>query len=174
MSENYTEIDQEVEKNPKRPVLLTVLCILSFISTGGTLLVTLPSMLMGQPSPEKIENDYNVSVQAADDMRDRQMTFMADMIEQAAEVTAYQQHHFWTVMSLNLLASAIGLVGALFMFRGRKLGFHLYIIYCLTSIGSIFLTAPSHMVSMASVIIALVFSGLFIFLYSRSLKWMTK
>ena len=81
-------------------------------------------------------------VQAADDMRDRQMTFMADMIEQAAEVTAYQQHHFWTVMSLNFLASAIGLVGALFMFRGRKLGFHLYIIYCLTSIGSIFLIGP--------------------------------
>jgi hypothetical protein len=177
MSENYTEMNEQIEQteqNPKRPVLLTVLCILTFISTGGTLLVTLPSILMGQPSPEQIENTYNLSIQGADEMRDRQVTFMADFLEQAAEVAAYQQHHFWTVMSLNVLIFAIGLIGAIFMIRRRKLGFHLYIIYCLTSIGSIFLTAPSHMISMASVIMGLVFSGVFIFLYSRNLKWMTK
>jgi hypothetical protein len=173
MNEELDELNGEVTPR-KRPVLLTVLCILSFISTGGTILLTLPSVIMGKPSPERIENSYNMTLQSADEFRDKQMTFVADFLEQSAEVVVYQQHHFWTVMSLTILTSIIGLTGAWMMFRGRKLGFHVYIIYCLTSVASIFLTAPSQMVSMTSVITGLVFSGLFIFLYSRNLKWLNQ
>lgn len=174
MSENYTDMNQEVQENKKRPVLLTVLCILSFIVVGFGVLGVLFSVIGGKPSPEEIESTYNLSMQAASDMRDRQIVWLAEMLEQGADLVAYQQHRYWSVLSINALTMITGFIGVLFMFRGRKLGFHLYIIYNLLSIGGTFLIVPPHMVPMASVIMNLVLSGLFIFLYSLNLKWMNK
>ncbi len=174
MSENYTEINEQIEQNPKRPVLLKVLCILSFIVVGFGSLMVLVSLLGGQPSPEEIEATSNQLIQTASDMRDKNIIWAADMFEQMADVTAYQQQRYWSVLSLNALTMFTGFIGVLFMFRGKKLGFHLYIIYNLLSVGGTFLIVPSHMISMATVIMNLIISGVFILLYSRNLKWMTK
>lgn len=172
MSENFIDINQEVEQNPKRPVLLTVLCILSFIVVGFGLLGVLFSLLGGQPSAEEIESTSNQLIQTASEMRDKNIVWAADIIEQMSDLTVYQQHRYWSVLLINALTMVTGFMGVLFMFKGRKLGFHLYIIYNLLSIGGTFLIVPSHMVPMVSVIINLIISGLFIFLYSRNLKWM--
>jgi hypothetical protein len=174
MSENYTDMNQEVQENKKRPVLLTVLCILSFIVVGFGVLGVLFSLIGGKPSAEEIESTYNLSIQAASDMRDQKIIWLAEILEQGADLVAYQQHRYWSVLMINALTMITGFVGVLFMFKGRKLGFHLYIIYNLLSIGGTFLIVPSHMVPMASVIMNLILSGLFIFLYSLNLKWMNK
>lgn len=174
MSENYVDMNEDVQENRKRPVLLTVLCILSFIVVGFGLLGVLFSLIGGQPSAEEIETTYNLSIQASGDMRDRQIIWLAEMLEQTADLVAYQQHRYWSVLLINALTMITGFVGVLFMFKGKKLGFHLYIIYNLLSVGGTFLIAPSSMVPMASVIMSLILSGLFIFLYSLNLKWMNK
>jgi hypothetical protein len=174
MSENYTDIDQEIQENQKRPVLLTVLCILTFIIVGFGLLGILFSIIGGEPSNKEIEYAYNQLIQSADELRDKQIVWAADVMEQMADLSAYQQHHYWQVLLMNTLTMGTGFVGTLFMFRGKKLGFHLYIIYNLLSIGGTFLIVPSHMVPMSSVITNLIVAGLFVFLYSRNLKWMNK
>jgi hypothetical protein len=175
MSEDYLDIDHNQAEQPKkRPVLLTVLSVLSFIVIGFGLLGVLGSLIGGKPSNEEIEAAYNVSVQAAGDMRDRQILWLAEMLEQTADLVVYQQHRYWSVLGINALTMLTGFFGVLFMLKGRKLGFHLYIIYNLLSVGGTFLIAPSHLVPMASIIMSLVLSGLFIFLYSLNLKWMTK
>nr|WP_294860669.1 hypothetical protein [uncultured Fluviicola sp.] len=174
MNENYKEMNQEIEQNPKRPVLLTVLCILSFIVVGFGLLGVLFSLLGGQPSPEEIEATSNQLIQTAGDMRDKNIIWAADMIEQMADLTVYQQQRYWSVLLVNALTMLTGFVGVLFMFKGKKLGFHLYIVYNLLSVGGTFLIVPSHMVPMVTVIMNLIISGVFILLYSRNLKWMNK
>lgn len=174
MREDYMNINQETEQRKKRPVLLTVLCILSFITVGFGVLGVLFTLIGGEPSPEKIQAAYNELVQMASEMRDKQLTTVADMLEQAADLTVYQQHRYWSVLGINALTMITGFVGVLFMFRGKRLGFHLYIIYNLISIGGTFLIVPSHMVPMVSVIMNLIISGLFIFLYALNLKWMNK
>lgn len=174
MSEGYTDMEQQEEQKRKRPVLLTVLCILSFVVVGFGLLGVLFSLIGGQPTADEIDAAYNQIVQMASEMRDKQLTTIADMLEQGAELTVYQQHRYWSVLGMNALTMFTGFAGVLLMFRGKKLGFHLYIIYNLLSVGGTFLIVPSHMVPMASVIMNLVISGLFIFLYSLNLKWMNK
>lgn len=174
MSEEYKDIDEEIQANKKRPVLLTVLCILSFIVVGFGLLGVLFSLISGQPSAEEIESAYNQMIQMSGDMRDKQMTTIAQLLEQGAELTMYQQQRYWSVLSINALTMITGFIGVLFMFKGKRLGFHLYIIYNLLSIGGTFLIVPSEMVPMVSVIMNLVLSGLFIFLYSLNFKWMNK
>lgn len=174
MSEEYKDIDEEIQANKKRPVLLTVLCILSFIVVGFGLLGVLFSLISGQPSAEEIESAYNQMIQMSGDMRDKQMTTIAQLLEQGAELAMYQQQRYWSVLSINALTMITGFIGVLFMFKGKRLGFHLYIIYNLLSIGGTFLIVPSEMVPMVSVIMNLVLSGLFIFLYSLNFKWMNK
>lgn len=173
MSEQYTELNERQEKN-KRPVLLTVLCILTFIWVGFGILAVLFSIIGGPPSADEIDAAYNQLIQMAGEMRDKQIDWLADAIEQSAEVSVYQQHRYWSVLSVNALIAGTGFIGTLFMFKGKRLGFHLYIVYNLLSVGGAFLIAPTHMVSMASVIMNLIISGLFVFLYSLNLKWMNK
>jgi hypothetical protein len=68
----------------------------------------------------------------------------------------------------------IGLLGALMMWQAKKLGFHLYIGYSLLAIIQIyFFVSPSDVPSFV-VIWGLLMSVLFVFMYSRNLKWMTK
>ncbi len=174
MSEYFSEMDKQPEQDQKRPVLLTVLCVLSFIVVGFGLLEVLFTLIGGQPSPEKIESAYNQIIQMSSEMRDKQMVVIAEMLEQGAELARYQQYRYWSVLGVKTLTMITGFFGVLFMLKGRKLGFHLYIIYNLLSIGGKFLIVPSEMVPMVSVIFDLIVSGVFILLYSRSLKWMNK
>ncbi|AEA44695.1 hypothetical protein [Fluviicola taffensis] len=174
MSEDYLDNNQENLENKKRPVLLTVLCILSFIIIGIGLMGVLFSLLGGQPSDEEITATYNASLDVASGMRDRQIVWMAELIEQSADIAVYQQRRFWSTLLMNFVTFGTGFMGVLFMLKGKKLGFHLYIIYNLISVGGAYILLPSHMIPMSSVIMNLIFSGLFVFLYSRNLKWMTK
>lgn len=174
MSDYFSPVNEPQQEPVKRPVLLTVLCILSFIVVGFGLLGVLLSLLTGEPSVEQIEGSYNQMMQLASDNRDQNVIFLAELLEQMAEMTSYQQHHYWSVLMVNALTMGTGFTGVLFMFRGRKLGFHLYIIYNLLSIGGSFLIVPSHMIPMVSVIMNLILSGVFVFLYSLNLKWMNK
>ncbi|MNJ85646.1 hypothetical protein D3C87_31210 [compost metagenome] len=174
MSDYFSPINEPQEEPVKRPVLLTVLCILSFIVVGFGLLGVLLSLAGGEPTPETIEKSYNQMMQTASDNRDQNLVFVADMFEQMAEVTSYQQNNYWLVLLVNAVTSGTGFAGVLMMFKGRKLGFHLYIIYSLLSFGGIFLIMPPHIDPLSSAIMSLIFSGVFVFLYALNLKWMNK
>lgn len=174
MSDYFSPVNDPQEKPTKRPVLLTVLCILSFIVVGFGTLGVLFSLIGGPPSAEDIEKAYNVSMQLASDYRDQNVIFVAELMEQVAEMTAYQQHHYWSVLLVNAVTMGTGFAGVFLMFKGQRLGFHLYIIYNLLSVGGSFLILPSHMVPMAAVIMNLILAGVFVFLYGLNLKWMNK
>lgn len=174
MSDYFSPINEPQEAPVKRPTLLTVLCILSFIVVGFGLLGVLLSLAGGEPTPETIEKSYNQMMQTASDNRDQNLVFVADMFEQMAEVTSYQQNNYWLVLLVNAVTSGTGFAGVFMMFKGRKLGFHLYIIYSLLSFGGIFLIMPPHIDPLSSAIMSLILSGVFVFLYALNLKWMNK
>ena len=174
MSEGYTELDQDQEEKKKRPVLLTVLCVLSFITIGFGTIGILGSLVSGKPSLEEIDKGYNTTIQAASDLRDQNAVWAANFFEQMAEMNVYQQQRFVAVQLLNVVMIITGFIGVLFMLRGRKLGFHLYIIYNLLGIGGVYLIVPFELVPKIVLILNLFLSGLFVFLYSLNLKWMNK
>ena len=175
MNEHYFEEEQEINQKPvKRPTLLTVLCVLSFVAIGFSIIGLLIALISGKPSAEEIENTYNMSMQAAREMKAKNMLGFAEFFEQAAELSSYQQQNYWKVMAMNILTTGSGLIGVLMMFKGKRLGFHIYIVYNLLSVGGSFLIIPSYMVQFATVLTGFVFSGLFDYLYSRNLKWMNQ
>jgi hypothetical protein len=73
---------------------------------------------------------------------------------------------------INFGAYAIGLNGVIFMLKGRKLGFHLYIVYNLIALISIYASAPASEIPSFYFILFGIISSVFIFMFSRNLKFM--
>ena len=171
------ETIESIEKQPSmkepRPAFLTVLCVLSFVFIGFSLLFGLIG-LAGGPMNEEQLLDYSVQLtKSADEMRSLDMESFAVMMEQIGRMTVSVNNHFYLNSIFSLIIIGSGLFGVIKMMQGHKIGFHLYIIYSLASIGQIYMfVSPAHIPSFI-VIFNLLISGIFILMYSRNLKWLS-
>jgi hypothetical protein len=80
--------------------------------------------------------------------------------------------HFYANVSVSFLVLCLGIVGAVFMFVGKKSGFHLYIAYSLLAILQMYFFTSVANIPTVLVVMSLIFSALFIFLYAKNLSWM--
>jgi hypothetical protein len=136
------------ENKPQRPTLLTVLCILTFIGSGMNLF-----------SSFMIAGFYDLFVQISPEIAKE---FKWSGIELLTEANPL----FFLFSGLFYIGS---LIGALFMFFLKKIGFHIY------TIAQILLViAPMYFFHLPGPgTLILLVSGLFIFLYSMNLKFMS-
>ena len=162
------------EEAPKRPVLLTVLSILSLITMGFGALGNLFSWISG-PSSEEVMYEQKVEfAKAKTDMLDVGADGFATFFDKMYAMLEQTNQSFVLSQLISTLMLTIGIVGVVFMLKQRRLGFHLYIVYSLIGVGGIFLyVSPSDVPTFLTIVNA-IFAGLFIFLYSRTLHWMTK
>ena len=156
----------------KRPNFLKVLCILTFISSGLGIISTIFQLLFG-PKSEAIMRIEKVALASQiSEMKDLGIDFMADMLVKLGNMSYQLNEHFYLAHLIGLVTASLGLYSALKMWQGFKFGFKLYTLYSLlTVIGIYFYVSPSNIPSFV-IIFNILFSALFIFLYSRNLNWM--
>jgi hypothetical protein len=136
------------ETKPKRPTLLTVLCILTFIGSGMNLFSGLV-----------IAGFYDVFVAVAQEFAERFKIPGVDLLLETKPL-------FFLVTALFYAGSV---VGAILMMQLKKIGFHVYTIFQI-----LLIIAPMYFMHLASPgIPELFFSGLFVLLYSTNLKFMS-
>lgn len=160
------------ENQPKRPVFLKVLCILTFICTGLNLLILLMSLAQGSPSAEQIQLEETRTLESIASLRAQGLDEVAQLMERIANMSTYTNAMPYTMIMLNILTTALGLLGAVFMWQGKKLGFHMYILYSLAAISVIYVAVPFREVPLLFPVSNMIISGAFILMYSRNLKWM--
>ncbi len=136
------------ETTPQRPTMLTVLCILTFIGSGMNLFSSLV-----------IAAFYDIFVEVAQEFATK---FSIPGIELLLETKPL----FFLVTAIFYAGS---LAGAILMLNLKKIGFHVY------TISQILLViAPMYFMHLASPgLPELLFSGLFVLLYSTNLKFMS-
>ncbi len=133
---------------PQRPAVLTILCILTFIGSG-----------MNAFSSLFIAGFYEEVVEVVRVFAER---FKIPGIESMAEA----RPAFFLVSGLLYIGS---LAGAVMMFRMKKTGFHVY-----TVCQILLILAPMYFLHLPSPgFIEVLFTGLFVLLYSRHLKLLT-
>jgi hypothetical protein len=136
------------EAQPKRPNMLTILCILTFIGSGMQLFSSLV-----------IAGFYDMFVQVAQEFAEK---FKMPGIELLREVKPV-----FFLVSAILYAGSV--TGAILMMRLKKTGFHVYTIFQI-----LLIIAPMYFMHQSSPgTFEILFTGLFIFLYSMNLKFMT-
>lgn len=163
------ELQQQEEK---RPIFLTVLCILTFINIGINMLTLLFQLAVGPSSEEEMLAERVELTKATSQLEDAGMDGFAGMMDQLMAMTAEIQESFYLAMIVSLVTYLIGLFGALKMFQGQKIGFHLYIIYSLLAVGGVYLYISPQNIPSISIIFGLILSGIFVFMYSRNLSWL--
>jgi len=163
---------EEQEENKPRPGFLTVLCVLSFVSIGFGILMGLVNLAMGPSSAEQMLDAQVQMADAINQVESSGMTSLSSLFEKLQRMSEDVNDNFYLAGTLNLIIVLGGLYGVIKMFRGFRLGFHIYIIYCLVSIAAVYLYVSPANIPSGMIIINVFLSGLFIFMYSRNLKWM--
>ena len=151
---------------------LLVLCILSWINLGFSFISVLVQFITGPRAQEALTQEKVDLLSNAEQMRELDFDALADFFEKTAEMGTILNENHYLYAFITLLVVILGTAAVYMMYMATKVGFHLYIIYSLLGIGSIYLfIAPSQIPSMIP-IMGLVISGIFILLYSRHLSWL--
>ena len=172
---------KEVNEGPvfeKRPKFLLVISILSFVNIGVSMLTSLFGVLGGKPSSEELEAaklqfaNSHEQLDALAKSEKVDMSYWSDVLTKLEIMSDNMYANFSMYNSLILLVAIFALLAVYLMFTGKKLGFHFYIGYCfLYVIQSYFFTAPSDVPTFV-IVLNILYGGIWVFLYSRNLKWM--
>jgi len=164
--------NEELETPQKRPVFLTVLCVLSFVYIGLSLISGLFSLLTGPASEDAITTMKVLMTTQANEMTDLGVSWAANLMKNMVHIVESTNTQHYLVVLSGILISVIGAIGVFWMLKGKKLGFHFYIIYCLMSVVQLYFFVDAKYIPTFLVVFNIVFSGLWILLYSRNLKWL--
>ncbi|MCO4814541.1 MAG: hypothetical protein KC454_07495 [Flavobacteriales bacterium] len=161
----------DLSNGVKRPVFLKVISVLSFVYLGFQSIKLFLGLIEGKlNSDELIEK--KVQLTKIFRMFDDGSEQVTESIRTTGLILEQTNDSYWLVQILTLIIVAIGVSSVMKMFNGYRIGFHFYIIYSLISVGSIYLYLSPNLVSMPSLLMDVLISGLFIFMYSRNLHWM--
>ena len=159
----------------KRPNGLFVLFVLTVINAGSQLFTSIPGVFNGRPDKSvfeavKIENAklVNEIKKYGQDINEDWI----DIIRQMENVTLATLENFQMYSSLVLLISGLGIYGAFKMFKGYKLGFHLYIAYSFLSLVQYYFVVSPSEIPMFTMLANCSISLFFILMYAKHLHWM--
>lgn len=168
------EMDQlAIEDSEKRrPRFLLVLCILSFVYIGWALISGVISLMAGPMNEEEVLTFRVELTKQMSEMRELGADGVALFFEKILHMVESTNASHYAFGASNLFILGIGLLGTIWMLRGRKLGFHFYIIYSLLASVHLYFFVSAAYVPTMLIVFNILISGLFIFMYSRNLHWM--
>ena len=170
-----TEIAFENDKQPtSAPIFLIVLVILTLLNTGLALLGGVFSLVVGKPSEKEILESKVQMAKPIIELRKLEMDYFVDVFTKLEAINDAMYANFMMFNLLGIFIAGIGAASAFMMLKRMKLGFHAYIVYSFLSILSVYAFVAPINVPSIFILTNAIFAGLFVFLYSRNLKWLTK
>lgn len=172
--ENLDDVNIQDEA-PKRPNFLVFLLVLTSISLVLMLYSTVQGLIEGPKSPEFMEEllaEQSEQIAEAKSVLGEDGMLM-EAIESSMELAKYQNnevfysYHIWTFLQVLL-----GIAAVVFMFKLRKIGFHLYVAYSVLPIIISYLLFPLAYLSNFMIFGSILIAGLFCLLYGLNLKHM--
>ena len=174
---NETDLDlvlENAEQPTKVPTFLIVLVILTLLNTGLAFLGGVFSLVVGKPSEKEILAAKVSMAKPIIELRKLEMDYFVDVFTKLEAINDAMYANFIMFNVLGIFIALIGAASAFMMLKRMKLGFHAYIVYSFLSILSVYaFVAPVNVPSIL-ILTNAIFAGLFVFLYSRNLKWLTK
>ena len=170
-----TEIAFENDKQPtSAPIFLIVLVILTLLNTGLAFLGGIFSLVVGKPSEKEILESKVQMAKPIIELRKLEMDYFVDVFTKLEAINDAMYANFMMFNLLGIFIAGIGAASAFMMLFRMKLGFHAYIVYSFLSILSVYAFVAPINVPSIFILTNAIFAGLFVFLYSRNLKWLTK
>lgn len=156
----------------QKPLSFKILCSLSAVNILTGLYSAVLTLSNGKRSAFDLKEAQAERFNTVDDLQAQGMSDLAELTLKVGELEDYLNEFTFGLTIYQMLVLALGLVGVYFMFQLRKLGFQLYILYSILGIATSYFFAPASMVPLPITAVLVILSGLFIFFYSRFLKYM--
>lgn len=169
----YNQLANKQEE-AKRPTFLLVLCILTFVNTGFTILGGISGVISGPPSKEVIKANNVALANSIEQLEKINLEYLIDVLKRIQMMTEAMYANFTAYNLVSVLVAMIGVSAAALMLKGKKIGFHVYIGYCFLYVLQSYLFISAAVIPSFIIIINLLIAGLFVLLYSRNLNWMNK
>lgn len=164
---------EEKQNSPVRPTFLLVICILTFIGSGWSVLSNLFSIFTSGMMDSSLQMEQysnmmgNIEGSASS-------SFLAGFLNSSMEVLQATAAHAREIAVMQLVLSVISLLGAIMMFQLRRFGFYLY-----TAAQTLALFVLPYFAGFSTlVVIGMLWSAfislIFIILYAVNLRYMVK
>lgn len=164
--ENPFEENQNV-----RPVFLTVLCILTFISCGWGILSNLFTLISAGLTDAATQMDQYSEMM--DQMGgDGNSSFLAGIMSSSGELLQATLQYSTPIAASKLALELISLVGAIMMFQLKRIGFYFYAASQILMLFVLPVIIGFSMLVMTGIMFNSMFVILFIILYAINLKHM--
>lgn len=148
---------------PKRPTFLTVLCILSFIAAGITIVVS--GLGMGAAAAVSSGMVSDMAAQSGDPDAVAQIEEAQNALAEAGEAAGGS---VTGILGMAIALSVIGLIGVIMMWKLKKTGFYVY-----TGAQVLGIISPMFMGGSIDFGFGAIISILFVVLYGLNLKHMS-
>jgi len=168
----YNQLENNEQE--KRPNFILVLCVLTFVYTGLTILGGISGIISGAPSKEEIKNESVGMAESIQQLEKLNLDYWVDVIKRIQLMTEAMYANFVAYNIVSILVAMTGVAGAALMLKGRKLGFHVYIGYSFIFVLQGYLFISAAVIPAFIIIVNLMVAGLFVLLYSRNMKWLNK
>src|SRR5690554_5244380 len=168
---NHTHSSTQENKPPK---MLKVLLVLSAIYIVLSLSTTVQALINGPLNEEQMEKESiafrEMIVELEENNISEKVIEMADVM--LATTKYINDEAYYLSNTLRLFELIIGGVSLFLMYKLRKTGFHLYIIYSFFPIATTYIVLPMELILTASIIVSVILGAVFALLYGRNLKYM--
>ncbi|MFZ9028906.1 MAG: hypothetical protein ACO2Z9_07805 [Crocinitomicaceae bacterium] len=163
---------EEFQNKPSRPSLLTTVCILTFVYTGLSFLFSIIKFFSGPFSDEEMLEQRVRLTKSITQLKELDMDYFVQVLQQTISMGEEINANFYGALVISIIVLLVGFFGAFMMWNGKKIGFHLYIIYSLIAVAQLYLFVSPGNISTLTVVPELLLGGAFVFMYSRNLSWL--
>ncbi|MFM7664155.1 MAG: hypothetical protein ACKO68_06475 [Bacteroidota bacterium] len=163
---------EESHANDRPPKGLMVLLVLTWVNTLFSIVTTFFTLIFMRPSAQDLEQEKVEMAESILELKKLGMDSFVSLLERLQAMTEAMQPYFIQSNLVNIMVLACGAVAAWFMYRRNQLGFHLYIIYNLASVGSIYLFISPSLIPSVIILVNSLLSLVFVLLYVKHLPWL--
>lgn len=168
MENNHFIDEDQIKVQKHRPTFLTVLCIITFVVSGLMLLSTIWSFITYDP--ENQEYMIEESLIAMEQMVNESGGVFGDDFIENYKTTLYEQIEYATPLNLiSLFSVLLSLMGAILMYRMKRIGFHIYVASKLVGMAPLFMLTLNQILGIGYGVMG-VLTLVFVILYAVNLK----
>ena len=166
-------IDSLEVKKPNRPTFLTVLCILTFVVSGYHFVQGLIGIFINKSVDTATFNEMSEQLyESMEQMDGEQQQFMQSFIDSIQVTINAIIENAVAIGVFEMLASALGIFGAILMFKLNKKGYYLYILAKIVGVIAPLVIIGFNVLTI-SIYSFIAFIGIiFIVLYGLNVKYM--
>lgn len=164
---------EEKQNSPVRPTFLLVICILTFIGSGWSVLSNLFSIFTSGMMDSSLQMEQysnmmgNIEGTASS-------SFLTGFLNSSMEVLQATAAHAREIAVMQLVLSVISLLGGIMMFQLRRFGFYLYTAAQILALFVLPYFAGFSTLVVIGMLWSAFISLIFIILYAVNLRYMVK